>query len=78
MYTRTRETERVNSGYHDCPNCGKTKFVGCPGEWGYKRIVVDGKSTTIGFFCSWSCYRKWEKEHPLKKTRIYDRGDRNA
>jgi len=76
--SQKRETERENGSWHSCPNCGKEKYIPHPGDWVYKRIVVDGKSTTIGFFCSWSCYRKWEKEHPLKKTRIYDRGDRNV
>lgn len=76
--SQKRETERENGSWHECPNCGKEKYIQHPGDWVYKRIVVDGKSTTIGFFCSWSCYRKWEKEHPLKKTRIYDRGDRHG
>ena len=31
-------------------------------DWGYKRW--DGKKTY--YFCSWKCFRRWEKKHPKR------------
>lgn len=45
----------------ECPVCGKV-FLRLDMDWGYKRW--DGKKTY--YFCSWKCYRKWEKKHPKR------------
>lgn len=45
----------------ECPICGEKKFVLDPSEYVYK----------IGckYYCSWTCYRKAQKEMESKKKK---------
>lgn len=69
-------TSRYNWGaWHTCPVCGKKKYISHPADWVYKGYV-DGKyHTEKKLFCSWSCLRKHEADHPPKKRSAYERGE---
>lgn len=56
--------------YHVCPICGKTFYVPDATAWVYKKhIRLDGWDRhRFKLLCSWSCYRKYEKEHPRSKV----------
>lgn len=60
--------------WHICPACGKKKFISSPGEWAYRRNVQGKYHSQTKLFCSWSCLRKWERDHPSPK-RKYARPD---
>lgn len=42
-----------------CSVCERMFIVPDPSAWAYKRKPG---STTL-YFCSWTCLRKWDKEH---------------
>lgn len=52
-----------------CPICGKLFFVGDRGSYVYKHTVYSYKNGEftgyhgIDYFCSWSCFRKSEKNN---------------
>lgn len=50
-------------GEHRCPVCGKLFYVPDFSEWAY-RMSVNGH---LKLFCSWTCYRKQEKERDEKR-----------
>ena len=53
-------------GIRTCRQCGKTWTCRTdlgPRNWAYR--LPEGKAYAI--FCSWSCLRAWEKEHPPRK-----------
>ena len=70
-------SERMNEGkiplgsYHKCPICGKRFFTSSPGEYVYKRNVKTEYGSTIWFYCSWTCLRKWDEDHEPKPKRNY-------
>lgn len=49
--------ERMIDVDRKCPICGKVFGVLDADKWAYK----DGKP--MKYFCSWTCLRKWQKEH---------------
>lgn len=49
--------ERMVDVDRKCPICGKIFGVLDADKWAYK----DGKP--MKYFCSWTCLRKWQKEH---------------
>ena len=60
--------------WHVCPTCHEKKYISHPGEYAFKKHIMLKGHSVLAFFCSWSCLRKWEKEHPEKK-RSYARRD---
>lgn len=48
-----------------CEQCGKLFVKGLVIDWAYKKVVKKKWTRTL-WFCSWSCMRKWEKEHKKK------------
>ena len=46
----------------ECPICKKDFFCTNQGMWVYKITDESGKYT----FCSWTCMRKYEREHESK------------
>ena len=49
----------------ECEQCGKLFVKGLVVDWAYKKVVKKKWTRTL-WFCSWSCMRKWEKEHKKK------------
>lgn len=59
------------SGYQcKCHLCGKIFFSGNLHEWVYK---MDGY-----YFCSWSCFRRYEKEQELMKREVLRNAKRKS
>lgn len=50
-----------------CKECGEEKVIIPINDYVYKRI--NKKNKEICYFCSYSCMRKAEKEHPEKYCR---------
>ena len=55
-----------------CPICGKAFYCPCIDLWVYKeghRNKRTGRMNhhKIKAFCSWHCFREWEKKHPKKR-----------
>lgn len=48
-----------------CEQCGKIFETPC-GDWAYKKDRKHG----VYWFCTWSCLRKWEREHKREITKI--------
>ena len=49
--------------YEICPVCGTEKFIPDCELWAFQRWVKEGKNFTRRYFCSWTCLRKYDKEH---------------
>lgn len=64
------EQDIIHRGYYEmCPICGKMFQVGDRTGYVYKRIRNNHKKTkTVSYFCSWTCYRKDEKERAKRRT----------
>lgn len=54
--------------FHKCNICGKEFYIPDPKEWAYKRNDSHGRKL---YFCSYSCKRKWETEHGVRRGRSY-------
>lgn len=48
--------------FRKCPVCKKTFPVEVSEMWAYKRQLRGGPV----LFCSWKCFREYEKKHPFK------------
>lgn len=60
-------------GMKVCPICGKDFFVPDSDVWAYRRCNSErSKASQYKFFCSWTCFRQYEKEHPRKNKSRYD------
>lgn len=57
--------------YRTCPVCGKKWYVLEVDSWAYVRWTKKDKSGIPTAFCSWSCLRKWDAEHPPTRNFIH-------
>lgn len=48
---------------YKCPICGKTFWVADSSQWVYKQIVP------FKMFCSYTCYRTYQKEQEAKQKK---------
>lgn len=49
--------------YETCPVCGNDRFVLDCDTWVYQRWVKVGEKSARRYFCSWTCMRKYDKQH---------------
>lgn len=53
-----------------CPICGKEFYSYDSEQWAYR--IGDSKHTARGKYirvCSWTCMRKWEREHDKQRKK---------
>ena len=50
----------------ECPECGEHFTVQSNEEYVYKRYIKKKNTSRLAYFCSWTCYRKWERENEPK------------
>lgn len=49
--------------YETCPVCGHDRFIPDCETWVYQRWVKVGEKSARRYFCSWTCMRKYDKQH---------------
>ena len=52
-----------------CYLCGKPFYIGCALDWvyKYKEHYNNGAYKCTNYFCSWHCFREYEKSIPRLK-----------
>ena len=50
--------------FKKCPCCNKEKFIVDIASYAYK--------TENRYFCSWNCFREFQREHPYITKRHYN------
>ncbi len=59
------DTHGTYGAMRKCGECKKLFFIPDLSLWVFKRY--DKRKSSYKYFCSWGCFRAWEKEHPRKK-----------
>lgn len=61
----SKKTMQVSAqeGTRTCAICGKEMWIPDLSSWAWRRRGARG--AWLIWFCSWTCMRKWDKDHPL-------------
>lgn len=57
---------------YKCASCGKEFWVADPSQWIYKNAA------SFKMYCSYTCYRTWQKEQGAKRKNIKNKKARSS
>lgn len=57
---------------YKCASCGKEFWVADPSQWIYKN------ANSFKMYCSYTCYRTWQKERESKQKNIKNKKPRRS